>query len=681
MSNRLHNTVRTINRLCKEADKYTKSNPERACSLLEKAHALAKDCPFPTRALVVAKARVLRVLANCSFIGNQLDTALLHASQAAELFHQAGEVDEYIKTVVLMQTVQYHKGEPAVALELLQSCLQLENKTTNRSLLGQVQGNMAVLFSTLGDSQKAIHYFQQALHIAEECKNQQGICQALSNIAINHTSAGNLLPALECLLKALSAAEKLTADKERTTGNVLMRIGNTLRLLGNYDQALEYMMRSLSLLEEHGSLMEVGVAFQYIGLIYHDKEEYSLAKTYVTRALAINDGKDGAQQVRISSKIILAQIELLLGNVEQAQNHILETLNIGELPNSIKQENTALGILAEIAQQQQNYAAARAYYQQILDTYGSEEGIYTKISTLVGLGKVLVDQQHYREALEHLHTALALAEQTNIKPLLFSVYEVLAEAYECSGDTKHALKYFKLFHEMDKQLFNEKAEQNMQVLKILHHVEQIEKENALQEQDNKQLQQTIEQVQNALTVHVLHLAQQTDLLQKTKSELSAVITQQLPMVQQSLDSAIETLSRVCPHTQTRKASAKNTFLQMTNILSSVEKETLGTVQESLKSLVYKLDAALLDQGMWQAFEQQFQQINSGFMETLVRRYPQLSTTEIKVCSLIKINLSSKEIGHILNVSLRSVETYRYNIRKKLGLVAQDNLSQFIAELA
>lgn len=682
MGNTLHNAIRTINRLRKEAQRHTKSNPTRACTLLEKAYAVANGLPFSTRAVLVAKARILHAWAYCCSMENQLDTALFYVSQATELFQQTAEIDEYIKAVTLMQAIHSHKGEYAVALELVQSCLQLEHKTTNRRLIGQLYSNAGALLASLDSMPQAMQHFQQALFIAEGCNNYEGVCQARTNIALIHSESGKLLPALECLLQVLPIAERVAFDRERTLGNVLMRAGNTLRLLGSYDQALAYLLHSHDLLEKFGSRIELGGVCTYIGLVYFDKNDYSSATAYLLRALDSHNGANGSQQMGLNSRMVLAQVELARGNATVARGYALEALHASEAINDKHGKSGSLAIVAETYKEQGDYTTARAYYQQSMDVDNTESNAHASISTLTGIGSTLAHQQYYTEALEHLHRARALAEQTDAKPLLCTVYEALASTYEQADDTKRALAYFKLFHAINEEMFNEKAEQHMQVLTILHNVEHMEKENALHKQRAEQLQRGVEQSQQALTVHALHLAQQTDLLQKAKGEISTLLTQQMSALQQEVRRSIEMLADITPRPRKQGVSAKEkTLHRVMGTLIAVEQEMLPAVHKSLQSIGDRFDSALLDQGMWSAFEQQFQQLHSGFMETLVQRYPQLSTTEVKVCALLKMNMSSKEIGHILNVSLRSVETYRYNIRKKLGLAAQHSLAQCIAELS
>lgn len=100
----------------------------------------------------------------------------------------------------------------------------------------------------------------------------------------------------------------------------------------------------------------------------------------------------------------------------------------------------------------------------------------------------------------------------------------------------------------------------------------------------------------------------------------------------------------------------------------------------LRQVEQELGEAIGSEEHWSGFERQFQQVHAGYLEALAARYPGLTPTELKVCSLIKINLSTKEIAQILNTESRSIEKYRQRIRKKLELGKDDNLSTFLAAI-
>lgn len=83
---------------------------------------------------------------------------------------------------------------------------------------------------------------------------------------------------------------------------------------------------------------------------------------------------------------------------------------------------------------------------------------------------------------------------------------------------------------------------------------------------------------------------------------------------------------------------------------------------------------------WRLFKQQLENLDQDFIAMLAGKFPMLTPQEMKLCALLKVGLGSKEIAKVLSVTLRSVETYRLHIRRKIKLPASINLTTFIAGL-
>ncbi len=82
---------------------------------------------------------------------------------------------------------------------------------------------------------------------------------------------------------------------------------------------------------------------------------------------------------------------------------------------------------------------------------------------------------------------------------------------------------------------------------------------------------------------------------------------------------------------------------------------------------------------WQIFEELFDQAHQDFFKRLKLSYPGLTQSDLKLCAYLKLNLSSKEIAPLLNISFRGVETRRYRLRKRLDLSLDSNLVEFIMQ--
>ena len=80
---------------------------------------------------------------------------------------------------------------------------------------------------------------------------------------------------------------------------------------------------------------------------------------------------------------------------------------------------------------------------------------------------------------------------------------------------------------------------------------------------------------------------------------------------------------------------------------------------------------------WKKFEENFDLVYENYLKRLGEMYPELNTSDKKLCAYLKMDLSSKDIAPLLNMSIRSVETNRYRLRKKFNIDRDTNLSEFL----
>lgn len=102
-------------------------------------------------------------------------------------------------------------------------------------------------------------------------------------------------------------------------------------------------------------------------------------------------------------------------------------------------------------------------------------------------------------------------------------------------------------------------------------------------------------------------------------------------------------------------------------------------KQALEKIVREIETTLRLQEDWEQFEYHFDQVHGDFLNRLREQFHDLTPNEQKLCALLRLNLSTKEISNLMSISLRGVEIARYRLRKKLGLEQGQNLSKFILE--
>lgn len=101
---------------------------------------------------------------------------------------------------------------------------------------------------------------------------------------------------------------------------------------------------------------------------------------------------------------------------------------------------------------------------------------------------------------------------------------------------------------------------------------------------------------------------------------------------------------------------------------------------AFKKIVKKIDHSIGHKDEWKVFEYNFNQVHEEFFKELKQRYSKLTHKDLKMCAYIKMNLSTKEIAPLLNISVRGVETQRYRLKRKLDLDSDKNLTDYLSNL-
>jgi ligand-binding sensor domain-containing protein/DNA-binding CsgD family transcriptional regulator len=146
---------------------------------------------------------------------------------------------------------------------------------------------------------------------------------------------------------------------------------------------------------------------------------------------------------------------------------------------------------------------------------------------------------------------------------------------------------------------------------------------------------------------------------------------------QQLDSELEFKNRELI-TKTMNLIHKNEKIQeIRNNIFNILPEVKGQILNNLQFLLKSINKEIEDDSNWDQFEFQFNQTHDHFLKRFKETYPLLTHNDLKICAYMRMNLQNHEIAALLNISVRTVETNRYRIRKKISLDSPLNLTEFI----
>lgn len=128
-------------------------------------------------------------------------------------------------------------------------------------------------------------------------------------------------------------------------------------------------------------------------------------------------------------------------------------------------------------------------------------------------------------------------------------------------------------------------------------------------------------------------------------------------------------------------SQKNEVLaKAANLLQQVAGAAAGKQKDLFGQLSVLLDPQKQQPIEWSMIENQVEKVHPGFLDRLQKRHPNISVKDVKLCSYVRLGLSSKEIAGLINNTPQSVEIARVRLRKKLKITGNSRLSTYLSRV-
>lgn len=134
-------------------------------------------------------------------------------------------------------------------------------------------------------------------------------------------------------------------------------------------------------------------------------------------------------------------------------------------------------------------------------------------------------------------------------------------------------------------------------------------------------------------------------------------------------------------TKSRELAVSTMSLNSKNELLAFIKEDLKKTTDdgnrSIKSVISTINKNITEDDTWNVFKEAFDNADKDFLKKIKLAHPLLTPNDLRLCAYLRLNLSSKEVAPLLNISVRSVEIKRYRLRKKMELSHEQGLVEYI----
>jgi len=488
--------------------------------------------------------------------------------------------------------------------------------------------------------------------------------------------------------KALTLAHDLSDTVQ--TAYAYKVIGVAYWALGDYQLALSNMLQSLELYERLGDENGIGSMLLNIGLIYSDQRSSEEAKNYFRKAYRSfeKNKREVSQATALTKLASVLSLEDSLAQAKEYLNTAIEIHHDNEYRYGLAEAYNRLGIAYR---KEGDYNASLDYLYRGRDISYQIEDNEGLAKCFVDIGLTFLELEKFEEAEDYLRNGIDKAESIGSKKWKMEGFLGMAQLHDAKGESPLALDFFRSY-----QLLKDSILDQQKIMAMANLRKEYDTRQQIQELENSKVRITDLQEKARLRMvfliwlGVLFLLgtvvialyyrnqnlknKQLEAEREKEIELQQVREQAYQTEVENIRLKQKELERELEMRNRELTSYALNFLQKNEFITEVQTDLqkVKTVSE-LDQVKRKLKlSGQLDRD-WENFKMQFEKVHGSFSDELKQAYPDLSPAELKLATLLRINLNTKECASILGISPESTKTARYRLRKKMDIATEENL--------
>ena len=427
---------------------------------------------------------------------------------------------------------------------------------------------------------------------------------------------------------------------------------------GAYQEAIRSLKEAELLFEQRKMNSNLAKVYNSLGGNFKKLEEYVQAKGYYHKSKSIHLALGDSLGVVMAYN----NLGVVYRNMNQLDSSIAvyrEAANLlEELDNSFLLAQNQLNI-GNVYEQKGDWTQAEIYFSNCL-TLSEKAGVqYGVLLSRLNLGNLYRLQKNYSKSQEWLNMALSKAEEMGLAREKGFALERLSWLARDTKDYERAYFLGVDASKIKDSLLSESVKKESLALQERYESERKSNEILLLESANQQFLLIV--VFGGIVLFALLNLVFFGLYRQKRLVNEKLIAE---AEQRELSRAIQTKDMELTAQALQILQIKKLLDEQTTAGFLEEEEGNGLKRETFELLQTELENRITES-------------NGDFYKNLLAAYPDLKPTELKLCSYLRLNLSTKELAEVLNKSVRTIENTRFSIRKKMGLGPEDNL---VAEL-
>ncbi len=485
--------------------------------------------------------------------------------------------------------------------------------------------------------------------------------------------------------EALNNAAEIKND--RIQSRLYYTLGSYYRLIGDYSKSLEYSLKGLSFTPENSK--EKIDLYNNLGGIYFELDDYDLALDYLQKSYQGATSLKDIKRTAIGYANI-GNVYLITENYIPAKNNLRHSCLYFEKVNDTVNMIKSLTSISKIELMQHNFAAALSYLDQAKDL-----SLNTEVNAQLALvfqhyGNAYGGKKEYQTAIDYYNKAYKLSDENQIARDKMNALDGLARNYNKLQKYKEANESLNQYHHIKDSIYGVKVRQKIEELKwsTVIHDQKLKNELLYKEVETEKLNKSnLTKTYIIIIVIILLIVVFLWMLYKNNKKSLQIANLSNDLLSDKIEA--ETNLKLIQEVQfQQELEIRNKELISLNILILAKNKIFNDIESIIENGGRNFEETLFElkniiksnrnqENDWEKFKNVFESVHPDFFKTIKDKFPQLSKTEIRVCTYIKMNMPSTEICEMLNINQNSLNKGRYRIRKKLDLLGTEDLDEFV----
>jgi len=521
-------------------------------------------------------------------------------------------------------------------------------------------------------------------------------CDKMIVDGVTEMNRKNHSKSLEILTKAKSVAGENHWYKQKFLA--VNNIGANYYLMLDYGEALDNYLEAYKIaLKELEPNYEM-IVLNNIAILYSKEKEFNKAEEYFKKAYDIAEENNDSLKIGLYA-VNLATVANEKKEIKKAENYLKTSfLYLKNAPPILYQAKITK---AQNLLLKKDYERAKKIISEILPELNSPELSEHRISSYMLLSSVYENENEPDEAIKFANLAID-DPQSSIENKI-DAYDKLTQLYRKSNRNNIAFQYkdsMMWTKDSLNQVKNGKLFENSRIKFELQNYQKRLTESQRRLNAERQLFYTI--IGGIITLIIITLwalrnysaklkqrkiiaenSQKIAELELEKEKSDKLILEQQLSEQSALallekerfKNEIEAKNRQLA-SKALSISSRNELIE--DIIEALSRESEIRRNESLKRRIFQLKNHLKKESEWDEFFTHFEETNYGFLSSLKEKHPELTSNDVRFLSYIYMNLSTKEISSLLNITVEACRKRKERIIKKMNLPEEINLYDYLS---